>query len=92
MAQRCDCALTRTFSFGELRTDSCVTMKQLRMHNHVSQNLPVDLVLRHGYNPGKRRANRIQNFHLKHYFLWVRGLTTTFYIVYDYITSGHTDL
>jgi len=26
------------------------------------------------------------------YFLGVRGLTTTSYIVYDYTTSGRTDL
>jgi len=26
------------------------------------------------------------------YFLGVRGLTTSFYTVYDYTTSGHTDL
>jgi len=26
------------------------------------------------------------------YFLGVRGLTTSLYIVYNYITSGHTEL
>jgi hypothetical protein len=33
-----------------------------------------------------------QNSHLKVYFLGVRGLTASSYIVYEYTPSGHADL
>jgi len=52
------------------------------------------LVVRQGYVPEKRRANRTQNSNLKHCISWgwVRGLTASSYIVYDYATSGYMDL
>jgi hypothetical protein len=48
------------------------------------------LVLRLGYVPEKRRANRTENSHLELYFWGVRGLIVLFYVVH--ITSGHMDL
>ena len=45
------------------------------------------LVLRHGYVPEKRRANRTQNSRLKQCISWGLEDTITSYIVYDYTAN-----
>jgi hypothetical protein len=55
--------------------------------------IQVTLVLRQGYVPEKRRADRVPNSHLKQCMYWgVRRLTTWSYIVYNYTISGYMDL
>ena len=54
-------------------------------------------LLRQRYVPEKscknlNRVNRTQNPHSKCISWGVRGLTTIYYVVYDYNTSGHTEL
>jgi hypothetical protein len=44
------------------------------------------------YGPEKHRANSNTKFPFRTvYYMGVRRLTTSFYIVYDYTTGGHTE-
>jgi hypothetical protein len=60
-------------------------------------SIQTGLVLRQSYVPEKsrknlNRVNRTQNPHSKCISWDVRGLTTIYYVVYDYNTSGHAEL
>jgi hypothetical protein len=50
------------------------------------------LILHQGYIPDKIMQMKHKIPFTALYFLGVRGLKTSSYIVYDYATSGHTNL